>query len=250
MSNVPAIQETKPDFLTTETEPFGVENLNAYLKPARLKIVQPTAGEQFSAFAPGDVLIVPAMHLVAPKDEPFRFVPLFFFPQWCLWNPLAMKGQLPMIRESSLDPQSQLAIASRNPATREKVCPENPTLTCKVSEHLNIVMLLQEGDEALRMMPILCSFARGEHTTGSTLLQMIKLRQASIFGCVFEAKSTVRTNTKGRWFGLDITNPAQGSWIKDASQYEAYKHLHNEYKKAHADRAIVVDYEEDITDAG
>ena len=232
----------RPTFLSTN-EKLGTENISKYLRPSRLKIVQATAGEPFAGqFDQGDCVVVPALQLLAPVATWFRFTPIFFFPQWCVHNPIQLKGQLPFIRESSLDPQSQLALASQNPANRSRPCPENPALSCEVSEHLNVVIIAhREGFESL---PILCSFFRGEHNAGSTLLQMIKLRGVSIFGCIFEARTSVRSNTKGRWWGLDFGSPESDPWVKDEEQFNQYKKLYVEYQKAHHDKTIEVDFDD------
>ena len=243
MTNELTKQEEKPSFLAT-SEVHGTENISKYLRPPRLKIVQPTAGEPFATnFEQGDCIIVPAMQLLANGGEWFRFTPIFFFPQWCIHNPIALKGQLPFIRESTLDPSSPIAMASQNPATRSRPYPENPALNCEVSEHLNVVIIAHK--EGLQTTPILCSFFRGEHSADTTLLQMLKLRGTSIFGCVFEARSAIRTNSKGRWWGLDFSNPDINAWIKDEEQFASYNKLYFEYKKAHQDKTIEVNFDDD-----
>lgn len=235
MSNELKTTEEKPSFLSTQK--LGLENIHQFLRPARLKIVQPMAGEQFQAFTAGDCVVVPAMQEI---PQPFRFTPIFFFPQWCLHNPIAMKGQLPFIRQFTLDANDPLAKMCQNPATRVQPCPENPATQCEAHEHLNFVIIV----EGMPDMPILCSFFKGEHKSGSTLLQMAKMRDADIFASIFEAKTSQRNNTKGRWWGLDFTNPATNQWVGQGA-YEHYKDLHLLYAKGHAEKLLVADLDDE-----
>ena len=108
-------------------------------------------------------------------------------------------------------------------------------------------MLLNTGEIA--GIPVVVSFSRGEHRTGSNLASLIAMRSAPIFGCVFEAHSQERVNAKGVWYGLDITNPSVASGVSgvvtDEKQYAALKKLHLQMKAAHAENMIVVDHADD-----
>jgi hypothetical protein len=180
---------------------------------------------------------------------PFVFIPVFFFAEWCAWNPLSMKGTLPAIRERSLDPKSDIARKSRNPETREEHCPESkdPKDLVRYQEHLNFVcVLLNTGETA--GIPIIISFARAEHSSGRNLASLIAMRSAPIFGCIFEAHSQLRVNAKGAWYGLDITNPSVasgfGGHVTNEVQYNALKRLHTDMKEAHAKNLIIVDHDD------
>jgi hypothetical protein len=254
---------TAPSFLQKYTEEHGavgLENAQAFIKPPRLKIIQKAAQAPYSdTFNTGDVVMVPQMALVAPimvdekgksgdRGAPFHFVPLFFFPEWCLWNPIQTKGQLDAIRNRSFDKSSILAQKSRDPNSRAEPCPEAPQFMMKYQEHLNFVLMIL-GDNECAGTPVIQSFFRGEHRTGSTLLSVAKMRKAPMFGQIFEATSTYRPGSgKGDWYGLDITAPSMvsglSSWVTDAGMFAAYEKMHEELKKAHADNAIVVDMDD------
>jgi len=256
-------QTQLPGFMTEDRE-MGVSELRQFIIPPRLKVVQPMSSEQYTEkFNKGDVVLAPQLVLVAPitmdsvtkrptkSGQPFNFVPLFFFPEYLAWNPLESKGTLPAVRERSLDPQSEIARKARNPETREEPCPEVARAVIRYQEHLNFIMLLvNTGDTA--GIPVVASFSRGEHRTGTNLASLIAMRRAPIFGCVFEATSKLRSNSKGEWYGLDITNPSVSSGVNaivtDEAQYAALKKLHLEMKEAHAKNLIIVDHDDEMVE--
>ena len=257
-------QMNLPGFMASDLE-MGVSELKKFIIPPRLKVVQPLSGEQYTEkFNSGDVVLAPQLVLVAPiimdsvtkrptkSGQPFNFVPVFFFPEYLAWNPLESKGTLPAVRERSLDPQSDIARKARNPQTREEPCPEVAKAVIRYQEHLNFIMMLMgTGDTA--GIPVVMSFSRGEHRSGTNLASLIAMRRAPIFGCVFEATSRLRTNSKGAWYGLDITNPSVSSGINpvitDETRYTLLKNLHLEMKTAHANNLIVVDHDDNEIDA-
>jgi hypothetical protein len=223
-----------------------------------LKIIQKMARPPFAdAFNTGDVAMVPEMLLIAPiqltekgksmeRGAPFHFVPLFFFPEWCCWNPIQTAGQLDAIRERSLNQDSVIARKARNRDLKPEICPEWPSENLRYQEHLNFVITII-GNNPARDCNVIVSFTRGEHRTGSTLLSILRLRKAPMFGQQFEAVSTFRPGTgKGDWYGLDITAPTVlsgiGSWVTDPATFAEYEAAHNVYKKAHAESTLVVDY--------
>jgi hypothetical protein len=254
-----------PAFMQDDRK-MGVENLREFIIPPRMKVVQPLSGEPFSTlFNKGDVVLVPTMSRVAEvmldankkptkSGGPFCFVPVFFFAEWCAWNPITLKGTLPAIRERSLDPKSDVARKSRNADTREERCPESkdPKDVVRYQEHLNfVVVLLGTGETS--GIPLVMSFSRGEHRTGANLASLIAMRSAPIFGCIFEAHAQERSNQKGTWYGLDVTNPSIASGmsgvVTDEKQYAALKRLHLEMKDAHAKNLIIVDHDDNDIDA-
>jgi hypothetical protein len=254
--------ESKLPAFMHEDRDMGVKELRQYIVPPRIKIVQPQSGEPFKPqFNEGDVVLVPQMVQVAPimlengrptkNGTPFHFIPVFFFPEWCCWNSILMKGSVPAIRERSFDPMSMIAQRSRSEQTRFAPQPEqpnNPKMQLRFLEHLNFVVVLL-GENEVAGIPTVISFLSGEHKTGSTLSSLITMRRCPIFGCQFEAAARYRTNAKGQWYGLDITNPSiqsgfSGS-VTDENQYNALKKAHLDFKKAHADRVLVVDHDDE-----
>jgi hypothetical protein len=250
MSLIKSDMEPLPDYLSTEVEKVGVDQIKNFVKPPRLKVIQAQSDSTFTdQFQPGDVIIVPQMLLVSPlgKDasngkpnevgQPFTVQPIFFFPEWCVWNPLETKGTLPMLGERSLDPNGQLAIYSRDPSKREFVCPTAPQYKCKIQEHLNFVFLI-DGEA------VIASFHRGSYTAGQTLLTLIQMRDKSLFACKFQAQSTFQSNKKGKWYGLTFTNPTKPApaWASK-EEYELGAELHRKFSEAHAANTLIVDHE-------
>lgn len=236
LDNVPAhIKEDKVQ---------GVSDIKNFVRPPRMKIVQFIKGDAYDKFDPGTVLVVPQIQEI---KMPFLFTPLFFFPEWCVWNPLEMKGQLPVIRERSLDPAGELANKSRDKSTRSWPCPENDDYKCVVSEHLTLIVMIH-GDTPVQNVPVVLNFLRGEYGTGTSLLSMIQLRQQSIYSCVFEAnvdKKKPRTNAKGKWFGFDFTNPTEVSpWVDDNAVHLVYKGIHESLALSHSRNEIKVDHDD------
>lgn len=231
------------------------EALSQFIVPPRLTIVQALSDDNLKqAYAEGCVVVMPQMMEIAGMEtptegKPFYFVPVFFFVEWLTWNPRATRGSLPAIRERSTDPQSQVAIKARNQRLWEEDCPEAPGEKIRNQEHLNYIMSLV-GDHPLAGTPIVASFARSEHRSGSNLAALISMRKAPLFGCQFMAVSARRTNAKGRWFGLDIQNPPGDSgvlpFVESEDTFEALKSSHAELKKAHEEAKLRVDYEDPV----
>ena len=246
-----------PSFMEPDSG-MGVEDLGKYVVPPRLKIVQSNSNETFlSRFDKGDAIIVPQMFLIAavnkneqgkPADtgQPFHFVPLFFFPEWCCWNPIETRGTLPSVRYRTTDPNDPAVSKCRDPKLWKE---EIDGFACRWVEHLNFISVII-GDHELAGTPVIISFARAEHRAGSNFAALIKMRKAPMFGCQFEARVTFRPdNNKGQWYGLDISNPSQDSgitpFLTDEVAYDAFKKLHLEMKEAHGAAKIKVDYEEE-----
>ena len=158
--------ELRPSYITPENRNLGAEDFGQYIKPPRMKIVQPTSRAPLSEkFAPGSAVLVPRMELIAEKGKPFLFTPIFFFPEWCTWNPLAAPG-LSTIRARSYDPKSSIAVKCRDKATRSEVCPEAPSLQITHQEHLNLAVILH-GVDGMEETPVIMTFVRGEYVTGA-----------------------------------------------------------------------------------
>lgn len=226
--------------------------LSQFIVPPRLTIVQALSPDALKqTFAEGSVVVTPQMMEVAgmatpTEGVPFFFTPVFFFVEWVCWNPRATKGSLPVIRQRSTDPKSQLAAKARSRELWEEDCPEAAGEKIRNCEHLNYIMALV-GDHPLAGTPIVSSFARSEHRVGTNLATLIKMRKAALFGCQFMATSARRTNAKGKWFGLDIQNPPGDSgiapYVRDEAKFDALHALHDELKTAHEESKLHVDYD-------
>jgi hypothetical protein len=252
----------KPDFLKDQ-EPLGVDNLKEFIRPPRIKIIQPQTKAPLSEmFDKGDVILLPQSQVISPvmkKDngkpsdqgEPFWFIPLFFFPEWCVWNPIQMKGTLPAIRERTFDVQSKIAHRARVKELWYEKCPENPEYNIRYCEHLNFIIMFTGKDThlPLRGTTAVLSYSRGGWRAGSTLLSLIQTRDASIFDCVFEGRANLASNEKGEWYIINATNPSRDSgvdpWVRDKDIHKKLMDMHIELKEAHAKSMIVVDFDEE-----
>lgn len=241
-----------PSFMADQPRE-GIDELKNFIRPPRIKVVQPTSGEDFSdKFEPGEVVSLPTFtKIVSMEDKktgtPFLIVPIFFWPEWVTVNPREQKD-LPRIAERSHDPRSIIAVKSRDAKTRT----EDVGLSCgkpvSHEEHLNFIVCLYglEG-HPLNLEPMILSFSRGEHNVGTNFAALIKMRKASIYGNVFQAHSAYRSNDDGVWYGIEVDNPAGPAYVQDETLYNKFKELHNELKEAHAENRIVNDLEQGTT---
>lgn len=248
-----------PDFIK-EADLEGTEQLGQYVIPPRLKVIQGSSKAPFSEmFDTGDAVMVPQMMMVAPvkknehgksgnAGEPFHIVPLFFYAEWCLWNPIERKGTHNAIVERTLDPESPIVSKCRDPKLRHlpidgEFDGKGNQLCQRYIEHLNYICVIVDKDHELHGMPFVISYSRGDHRSGSNLAALIKLRKAPIYACRLQAQVAFRPDAKGDWYGLDILNPQDSQpWIDDAEEFAALKELHEEFKGAHDANLIQADY--------
>jgi hypothetical protein len=240
-----------------EGDEHGTELLGQYVQPPRIKVVQKSSGPPFDEmFGVGEVIAVPHMIRIAgiegKNGHPFHFVPVFFFPEWCLWNPIELKGIEPAIVERTTDPTSRLVVLSRDPAVWSVDHPtakdkKGQPLQRRYVEHLNFVVVLI-GEHELAGSAAVLTFAKAEHRAGSSFASLIKMRKAALYGCQFEGRVGYRTNNKGNWFGIDVSNPSGDSgltpFVTDRDDYDGLKAIHEEMRQAHEHSKIKVDYEE------
>lgn len=236
-----------PAFMQQD-ERIGVDELSKFIRPPRIKVVQPTSHEDFSEFEAGTVLALPTKTVIASMldkrvSQTFTFVPIFFWVEWCQMNPRSMRDK-PALRERTFDPSHPIAIKSRVPETREEMV-EGLSKPITNEEHLNFIIALYGMPEhPLNMQPMVLNFNRSEHNSGTSFNSLVRMRKASIFGNVFEAHSKYRTNAQGNWFGIDIDNPHGPKYVQDNDAYEAFKALHHEMFEAHAEDRLQVDHDE------
>lgn len=235
----------------------GMEDLSQYITPPRIKIVQKQADEAILVrFGAGDVIIVPTFDLVCEMERDtkgnatgdsngFDFVPLFFYAEWCCWNPIALKGKAPVIRERSLDPTSSLAVKAKNPRLRTEPHPDDPSLQIRYIEHLNFVIALPGITEH----PLL-TFSRGSHGKGRQMCGLLRQRNAPLYGCRLHAHQVKIENDMGAWWALEVINPPGETtpWVDDKKVYAEFKALHERYREAHKNAKLVSEYDEpDVT---
>lgn len=262
-SNISIIDQ-RPKWLA-EQQIDGIELVSQFIVPPFVKVIQkmtkPPLSEKFEV---GDVVVVPNNELIAKiqHDEKtnrplntgnvFSFTPLFFYPEWVAWNPIQAQPALTAIRDRSTDPNSVLARRARDRRLWSEPCPEMPKdrdgkpLHVRYCEHLNFIAMVNVP--ALANMPVVFSFARSEHRSGTNFLSLIKMRKASIYGCQYAAQVSLRTwSPQGQWHGLDVFNPPAESgvmpYVESEEKYQAYRVIHEELKKAHKEQRVVAEYD-------
>lgn len=240
LTNVPA-------FLRNTDAPKGTENVANFMMPSFLRIVQalsaPALREKFSE---GDAILQPDQQIVysVKTGEPVPFTPLLFYTEWCIWNPLKTKGQLPFIRERSTDPNSLIAQKSRNPDARKETCPEMPSEFLRYVEHINFLIQLRTPDAPV--LPVVMSFVVAEHNTGRKFCNLIMQRKHTppLYAGIYEVKTSRRTNAQGNWFGFDITNPSVGDAWCTEEEFELFREQHILLSERLKSGEIKPDYEE------
>lgn len=260
-----ALAETMPAYLREQPADGdrGLALINQYVTPPMLKIVQKQSSDELQAeFGIGAVVVMPNRILLAPFDAkadrgaPFHVVPIFFYPEWLVTNPIEKRGELFFIRERSLDPRSDIALRARNRDTWYAPCPEDPKYSIRYVETLNFIVV-PIGDSPLAGTPMTMSFARGEHGSGRSFAGQIQMRKAPHICCgVYEVRAAggdKRKNQKGQWKGFDVSNPTVegvSAWLEDQAKYEAYRKVYAEMKQAYDDKTLRTAVDDETVAAG
>ena len=177
-----------PDFMQADGR-AGLEDAGRHIRPPRLRVVQAQSkGLKALGFDPGDAVLTPQNIAVLPFDktgeERIRFVCIYRYTEYVCWNPREATD-LPAIRERSRDHDSALARKCRNQDQWFEVTADlegrkddkGNQLRVRNQEHLNFLCLL-EGVDGLEDTPVLMSFSRAEHITGSNFLALAMMRKA------------------------------------------------------------------------
>lgn len=241
-----------PDFMKSADPNKGRELLQEFVVPPRIKVMQ-TNSENAETYPAGTVLLSATKNIIAGKEagedgDPFLIVPVFFYPEYCIWSPLALKGQVPMILDRSTDPTSDIAKRAKSKELREAkyTVEKHGEIDVRYVEHLNFLCAIY-GDHPLRDTVCIMSFSRGEWGAGSRFTNMLDQRKAPPFGCVFQAQVSAkkRTNAKGSWYGIDISNPPENisPWVT-AQEYADYEAIYDGLAAKHKLGLIKADHED------
>lgn len=240
---------TLPVYMSDE-KPVGLEAVQEYVIPPRIKIVQKQADDALlERFNAGDVIVIPAEVIISKyeKENPerFHFVPLFFYPEWATWSSIEVRNEVPMILERTLDSDSEIAKKSKSSKLRvEKMQYEGREIEVRHVEHLNFIISLY--NHPLGVDAMVLSFNRGEHGSGMRFSSLIKLRGSSIYGGVYEGVIAKRTGPKGEWMGLNVSNPTiegVNPWVTQ-DEYAALAIKHKELAESHKAGLLRADYED------
>ena len=251
---------TRPDYMPDDA-PKGTDQMQEYITPPRLKVVQKQAGAALlELFGVGDIILVPEQVLVSemardPRGQPtgaidpVPFTPLFFFAEWCTWNPIEMRGEAPAIRARSFDPHGEIAQKAQSPQLRYEAHPENPKLQIRHVEHLNFIVGLH--DVRFSDQPVVLSFQRAGHALGRRFCSLVRLRKAPLYGCNFALIAVKQENQYGDWWTLDASNPPEGvsPWVAE-NVFVEYRKLHEDLAKGYDEARIPTNYDEDPPSSG
>ena len=238
-----------PSYLAEFQGDTGTEDISQFVKPARMKIVQKQANSQLlEEFKIGDLIVTPVNSLVAAKTETLVITPIFFWAEWCKWNPYELKDTLPTFADRSTDPNSPLRAKALNERTREEAYPDlvnGKQVFFRYVEHLNFALRIKTGDCA--GMVAVQSFYRAQHQDGSNFNQLITMRGKNVplYAMNFEGATYHKSYGGNDWYGLKVTNPATvGPFVSEA-EFEENKDLFKNFKKAHAAGSISVDFDDE-----
>ncbi len=257
------IRPDLPDFMTAEDVKDSTEGIAEYVRPPFIRVVQPLSKGLIDDFNPGDTVLMPQRMIVAPvfqneQGRPLReqsnsgdkwhFVPLFRYTEWISWNPRELTDEESIVYRT-IDRNDPLVDKCRD-STRwrelhERKAKDGTDLYIRHCEHLNFIVMPIDTD--IKGTPVCLSYSRAEHKVGASLLSLIQMRHAPIYGCVFEASVGFRQNNKGEWYGIDARNPSLevGGLVQNPADYRTFKAMNAEFKSAHAKGQIQVDLEDD-----
>lgn len=240
MTNEMTNEMTRPSFLA-DVKNEGTEKLKNYLIPSVIRVVQKNSSDGLlSKFQAGQVLILPEEIMIADKDEMATFIPLFFYVEYCAWNPRAVKDIEGSIRARTFDANSEIAIKARDPEKWAEPHPDasrypNDNMDIRYQEHLNYMVMVQH--EFAPVTPCVISFSSTGHMIGRKFANLITARNAPIYAGKYEMMTTKQSNAKGDWYQFSISN---AGWCTE-TEFDLMKFAHEELRK----KRIVTDYESD-----
>lgn len=193
--------------------------LDDYKILPRLKLIQGLSDQKLQdEFGVGAVVLSPGNVLVAKKQQPFTFTPVFFFPEFLKCSDREDTASL-FIVARSFDPTSEIALRARDPEKRtegygEKNAKGEFQYHYTYVEVLNFPGFITQEDHDLRGVPMVLVFAKGEFTKGRALIQALSLRRVNgkkvpMFLQRWKLSSGLRERGTRRWWGLDFENPAE-----------------------------------------
>lgn len=210
----------------------GVDQLSEFVRPPRIKMIQKSASDELlDKFSVGDCVIMPQEILVCSKGESITFTPIYFFPEWIIRNPWALKD-LPMIHDRSRDPQSEIAKRARNRDTwfEDIEGTSNDKNGGKPHQRqyvevLNFIGMIH-GVEGLENTPVLFSNSKGAWKHGSNLASMVKMRGQSIYACNFKLTSKAFEGSGNTYYAMEPSNPEETPFVETEEEFLRNKEFH------------------------
>lgn len=229
-----------PDFMGTETE--GLDDVSKYQTTPRLTLIQgQSSPERKEEFGEGGVCIMPDGVQVAKPGEEFVVTPLVFWATWEVWSDINDQTA-PMVVESTMDENSEIARRAKNPDLREEMYGDRNEYRKNYIECLNFIVAL----EGLEGTVATLTFSKGEHYAGSKLCSLLKRRKVPIYGNRIALKTAPRTRNNRSWWGFDFNNPEDGNaFIQDKELFTDFQAMHRELADLMRTSSLTVNREDE-----
>ncbi|UOF80082.1 hypothetical protein [Caudoviricetes sp.] len=240
-----AVVKVVPEFLTGFVEnDQSLEGIVERRVVPRVKVIQQMSDTKLKQqHGEGSAVLPQAGLKIANAGESFLFVPIFFFPEWIKWGD-RRDPNTQAIQERTFDPNSPVARRAQNADERYEDYGPSPKkndrpLQFRYVEHLNFVGLLYGAND--ERLPVVISFSRGEHYAGRNFCTAISMRRvgkaiAPLWSQVWKMTVNLRERDGNKWFGIDVSNPDEGTspWIREdeaaefRQQWELFRDLHKQ----------------------
>ncbi len=233
----------------------SLNDMQAYRILPRLKVIQGTAKQELlKQYDPGTIILSPANVKVADVDkkeqcssDPFLFVPLFFFVEFCKWADLKDKSSNSIV-DRTFDPGSDIAAKSRDKNQRTEEYGEKKQFKYRYVEHLNFAGFIyakNDGSEhPLKGEACCLHFERGEFGKGTSFITAASMRRGlPLWSQVWELTAGFRPKSDDKkWWGIDFSIPLDEKLrVIKPDEVAFFKATHEELKSLHAKKKLVVD---------
>jgi len=250
-------------FVEQDTSMDGMEE---YRILPRFKVIQPTSDQTLKkTFGEGTAIIRPGDAVIwKDTDPPFKFVPQFFWVEFCKWADLRDKENR-MIMETTYDPLSDIAKKAKDYEARHEVYPgmeskpDKDQFKFRYVEHLRFCGIIY-GDHEFAETQVVLSFERGEFNQGKNFISAIKMRKQKIVVDEVETSAPIplwaqiwqfsvgfrEPDANRKWYGFDFTsaNPS----VINAGDADKFFEIHKALKDLHEKNRLRVD-DDDAGDA-
>lgn len=264
------IELVDPSFLADVIEEDNsFAGTEQYHSVSLMKIIQGQTNDDLrTKFGVGTVLLLPSQAVVwraGTEDKEaspsFKFVPLFFFAEFCKWTDRKDKEAERMVIARSFDPEGEIAARANDferrfemyPGHEDK--PPQKQMFYRYVHHLRFVGIIY-GDHPLSGALTTLSFQRGEYRRGEALIEALKMRRVEINGQKFrlpmwsqvlECSCSERNGEEGDWWGID----AVPCGVIDPQDKDHLREQHLQLADLHRQQLIRVEEDQDkVEDEG
>lgn len=237
-----------PAYLASEKD-GSLDTMAQHRVLPRLKILQAMSSPDLrKEFGEGAVLVQPGNMFVGGPDQPFLFVPLFFFEEYCKWSDLNDSGS-PTIMQRSFDPSSDIAAKAKNPDLRvEDYGDPKQKFQARYVQHLNFAGIVYKAEGNSDMIPVVMSFSRGEFSTGRNFCTSCFMRKGPLWSQVWQVGTTERHKDKYQWMGFKIDAPTDSPPFIKEEEVSLFRSMYQELEELHKKAMLSVDASEHDSD--